>query len=180
MRKGTESRPPEREFLIAYHIKELREKKFPGRGGPQKCAEALSVSKYQFYNWENGTRTPRPGNLKKMAEFFGVKLDYFAIVPKDWNVIHRKMLDKWHERTGIERNHDENMEGTADNESGAEVAASTLPTEQQAVDSMEQMNSIIKLLMKKQVMVENGQMDPKKFIKALEELHNYTRFRLQD
>lgn len=189
MRKGSNSHPPEREFLIAYNIKALREKAFPGRGGPLKCSEALSISKYQYYGWENGTRTPRPNNLKALADFFGVTLERFTAIPKDWEHIHRRMLNKWYERAKIVPNPDDDPENepdqtgvteSMDSAATGETTEQTAPTEEQALDSMDQMNAIIKLLMKKQVMVENGQMDPKKFKKALEELHSYTLYRLQD
>ena len=181
MRKGPDSYPPEKEFLIAYHIKTLRKRKYPGKGGPQKCADALAVSQSQFYNWENGTRTPRRNNLKKLAGFFGVTLEHFAIIPKDWGDIHREMLKKWHERKGIEYNPDDAQESGVAETREPEAAGEFLPpTDQQAVDGMAQMNELIKLLMKKQIMVETGQLDSKKFIKALEEVRNFTLYQLRD
>ncbi len=167
MRKEPNSPPKERDFLIAYHIRELRQGKYPGRGGGQKCAEAMNVSRWQYYNWENGSRTPREKNLKMIADFHGVELEYFTVKPDDWQSIHAKMLSKWRKKLGIE-----------DDPVSSNVPANPLPTTRQAMDSMDQMNAIIKHLVKKQLMVEEGQLDPQEFNKALAELHDYTMFKL--
>ncbi len=167
MRKEPDSQPKERDFLIAYHIRALRQSKFPGRGGGQKCAEDMNVSRWQYYNWENGSRTPREKNLKMIADFHGVGLEYFEAKPADWANIHAEMLAKWQKKVGIEVE-------------AAPVHNSTFapPTTKQAMTSMEQMNAIMKHLLKKQIMVEEGQLDPQEFNKALAELHDYTMFKL--
>lgn len=63
---------------IARNIRECRMKKFPGRGGGKKCAEAFGVSSQQWSPWECGTRTPHRINLAKLAEFFGVTVEYLC------------------------------------------------------------------------------------------------------
>lgn len=169
MRKEPDSQPKESDFLIAYHVRALRELKYPGRGGGQQCAEAMDVSKWQYYNWENGSRTPREKNLKMLAEFHGVPFDHFKQKPEDWPSIHAKMLANWRKKVGAE----------AEVEL-ADDSASTPPTTKQAMNSMDQMNAIIKHLIRKQVMVEEGLLDPQAFNQALVELRDYTLFKLPE
>lgn len=170
MRKEQDSQPNERDFLIAYHIRELRQAKYPGRGGGQKCAEDMNVSRWQYYNWENGNRTPREKNLRMIADFHGVEPDFFTGKPEGWPDIYAKMLAKWRKKIG--------QEPEAEPENAADAA--TPPSVEQAMDSMEQMNAIIKHLVKKQVMMEEGRLDPKVFNKALTELRDYTLFKLPE
>ena len=68
--------PEDLRKIIAANIRAEREKKFPGRGGCQKCAEALGVSPQQWSPWENGTRTPDEMRLRRIADFFGVTVEH--------------------------------------------------------------------------------------------------------
>jgi transcriptional regulator with XRE-family HTH domain len=61
---------------IAKNIKICRMKKFPGRGGGKKCAEAFGVSPQQWSPWERGKRTPDKLRISQIAEFFGVTVEY--------------------------------------------------------------------------------------------------------
>jgi len=67
---------------IARNIREWRDKKFPGRGGGKKCAEAFSVhcgsnvSPQQWSPWERGMRTPDETRLEQLAKFFEVTVEY--------------------------------------------------------------------------------------------------------
>lgn len=67
--------PNELRETIARNIKENRQKKFPGRGGGKKCAEAFGVSPQQWSPWERGKRTPDELRLKQIADFFGVTVE---------------------------------------------------------------------------------------------------------
>jgi transcriptional regulator with XRE-family HTH domain len=174
MQKKSNATPNERDFIISYHIRELRETKYPGRGGGQKCADAMGVPRPQYYHWENATRTPRLKNLDKVAEFFGKPIEHFYEKPDGWEYIYPKMLRLWRQRVGASA--DVVMEDTHKVES--ETSAEKLPTTGQALRSMDQMNSIIKHLLKKQLLMEEGQLDPGKFEKALDELYEYTVFKL--
>ena len=64
--------PDELREIIAWNIRLCRMKKFPGRGGGKKCAEAFGVSPQQWSPWECGKRTPDEVRLTEIAEFFGV------------------------------------------------------------------------------------------------------------
>ncbi len=174
MRKKSNAVPNERDFIISYHIRELREARYPGRGGGQKCAEALDVSLPQYYHWENATRTPRLKNLVKVAEFFGKPLEHFYEKPDGWEYIYPKMLRLWKQRVGASTDSEPEEPRAAP----PTADAGTLPTTGEALRSMDQMNSIIKHLFKKQLLMEEGRLDPAKFEKALDELYEYTVFKL--
>lgn len=61
---------------IAKNIRECRMKKFPGRGGGKKCAEAFGVSPQQWSPWERGMRTPDEDRMIAIAKFFGVTVPF--------------------------------------------------------------------------------------------------------
>lgn len=69
-------------MTIAANIRELRMKKFPGRGGAKKCALAYGVSPQQWSPWERGTRTPGEMHLNQLAAFFEVDVAAF-LEPRD-------------------------------------------------------------------------------------------------
>ena len=62
--------------IIAANIRACRMKKYPGRGGGKKCAEAFGVSPQQWSPWERGMRTPDELRLSHLADFFGVTVEY--------------------------------------------------------------------------------------------------------
>lgn len=68
--------PNELRETIARNIRECRLKKFPGRGGGKKCAEAFGVSPQQWSPWERGMRTPDELRLSQIAAFFGVTVEF--------------------------------------------------------------------------------------------------------
>lgn len=68
--------PNELKATIAKNIRECRLKKFPGRGGGKKCAEAFGVSPQQWSPWERGMRTPDELRLMQIADFFDVTVEY--------------------------------------------------------------------------------------------------------
>ena len=68
--------PNELRETIARNIRDCRLKKFPGRGGGKKCAEAFGVSPQQWSPWERGMRTPDEVRLAKIAEFFDVTVEW--------------------------------------------------------------------------------------------------------
>ncbi len=68
--------PNKLRLTIAQNIRECRKKKFPGRGGCKKCAEAFGVSPQQWSPWERGGRTPDEIRLQDLAEFFGTTVDW--------------------------------------------------------------------------------------------------------
>lgn len=51
-------------------------KKYPGRGGGKKCAEAFKVSPQQWSPWESGKRTPDEIRLEQIATFFDKTVEY--------------------------------------------------------------------------------------------------------
>lgn len=68
--------PAELQKTIAANIRACRLEKFPGRGGAKKCAEAFGVSPQQWSPWERGMRTPDETRLQRIADFFGVTVEY--------------------------------------------------------------------------------------------------------
>lgn len=48
-----------------------------------ELAEQLGINRASVSNYEVGRRTPHLSELKRIAEFFGVGLDYFGIVSTD-------------------------------------------------------------------------------------------------
>lgn len=61
---------------IARNIRACRMKKYPGRGGGQRCAMLFGVSPQQWSPWERGMRTPDELRLTELADFFGVTVEY--------------------------------------------------------------------------------------------------------
>lgn len=67
--------PQELRQIIARNIRNCRLKKYPGRGGGKRCAEAFGVSPQQWSPWERGMRTPDELRLSQIARFFGVTVE---------------------------------------------------------------------------------------------------------
>ncbi len=166
MRKQPNSQPDEKDFLLAYHIKNLREKSFPGSGSVQKCAEKLGKSYQQYYTWESGTHTPRGMNLEKIEKLYGVTRDYFSQKPDNWESIYAEMLEVWRKRVGAGKTKAE------DNEK----MAGPPPTINQALTSQAEVNAIFRLLIEKQTMAENGEIDPEAFNEQMRHLHKYMKW----
>lgn len=68
--------PDDLREIIADNIRKCRIRKFPGRGGSKKCAEAFGVSPQQWSPWERGMRTPDENRMKQIAAFFEVTVAY--------------------------------------------------------------------------------------------------------
>lgn len=65
---------------IAAKLKTLRK----GRKLTQEQAAAkLGITRATVSNYEVGRRSPHLSELKRIADFYGVGLDYFGIVPTD-------------------------------------------------------------------------------------------------
>ncbi len=65
---------------IGHKLKTLRK----GRKLTQEqAAEKLGITRATVSNYEVGRRSPHISELKRIAEFYGVGLDYFGIVPTD-------------------------------------------------------------------------------------------------
>jgi transcriptional regulator with XRE-family HTH domain len=65
---------------IGHKLKTLRK----GRKLTQeKAAEMLGITRATVSNYEVGRRSPHITELKRIADFYGVGLDYFGIVPTD-------------------------------------------------------------------------------------------------
>lgn len=65
---------------IGHKLKTLRK----GRKLTQeKAAEMLGITRATVSNYEVGRRSPHISELKRIADFYGVGLDYFGIVPTD-------------------------------------------------------------------------------------------------
>jgi transcriptional regulator with XRE-family HTH domain len=200
MRKHPDYQPTEKDFLVAYHIKILRKRHFPGQASAQQCANKLGIPLSQFYSWENGSRIPRRKNLEKIRECFGVPREYFAQKPEKWKHIYAKMLEMWNIRVEkatseifaddettsslptpqltMASQEEMNAPPTQPSQQVAtsQTEADTLPTPQQAMTSQEEVNAIFRLLVEKQMMVEKGEIDPKKFNEQMRDLHKYMKW----
>lgn len=64
-------------------IKNLRKTKHVNQ---QELAAYLGIKRATISNWEINRRTPSMDDLKRVAEFFGVSLDYFGSDVKDSNM----------------------------------------------------------------------------------------------
>ena len=49
----------------------------------QELADALGIKRATVSNYEIGRRSPHLSELRRIAEFFGVGLDYFGVAQKD-------------------------------------------------------------------------------------------------
>ena len=49
----------------------------------EQLAEKLGIKRATISNYEIGRRTPHLSELRKIAEFYGVGLDYFGVAQKD-------------------------------------------------------------------------------------------------
>lgn len=49
----------------------------------EQAAELLGITRATVSNYEVGRRSPHLSELKRIADFYGVGLDYFGIVPTD-------------------------------------------------------------------------------------------------
>ena len=49
----------------------------------QDLAEKMGISRATVSNYEVGRRSPHLSELKRFANFYGVGLDYFGVVPSD-------------------------------------------------------------------------------------------------
>ena len=65
---------------IGTKIKTLRKGK---RMSQIELADALKVSRATISNYEVGRRSPHLSELKRIAEYFGVGLDYFGVTSTD-------------------------------------------------------------------------------------------------
>lgn len=67
-------------YEIADKIKLLRKSKGLTQ---EQLAEGIGLSRGTIAGYETGRRIPRFPELQKIADFFGVGLDYFGVVTKD-------------------------------------------------------------------------------------------------
>ena len=67
-------------YTIADKLKALRKAKGYTQ---QDVAEAIGISRATIGGYEIGRRQPRLSDLQKMADFYGVGLDYFGIATTD-------------------------------------------------------------------------------------------------
>ena len=49
----------------------------------QEAADQLGITRATVSNYEVGRRSPHISELKRIADFYGVGLDYFGVVPTD-------------------------------------------------------------------------------------------------
>lgn len=65
---------------IAFKLKTLRKAKGMTQ---EEVAEAIGTTRATLAGYETGRRNPRLPDLQKIAEFFGVGLDYFGVATSD-------------------------------------------------------------------------------------------------
>lgn len=65
---------------IGYKLKILRKQKGMTQ---QELADKLGVKRATVSNYEIGRRSPHLSELRRIAEYFGVGLDYFGVVATD-------------------------------------------------------------------------------------------------
>ncbi len=73
--KNTLDREAQR-AIVSDNLKKLREKRYPGHGGKKQVAEAMGLKIQQWSPWEKGQRMPSEIRLEKIAQFFGVPIEY--------------------------------------------------------------------------------------------------------
>lgn len=49
----------------------------------QELADKMGITRATVSNYEVGRRSPHISELKRFADFFGVGVDYFGVVPSD-------------------------------------------------------------------------------------------------
>lgn len=65
---------------IGHKLRLLRREK---RMTQQELADALEVKRATISNYEIGRRSPHLSELRRIAEYFGVGLDYFGVAQTD-------------------------------------------------------------------------------------------------
>lgn len=65
---------------IGKKLKDLRRSK---KLTQEQAAERLGLTRCTVSNYECGRRSPHLTDLQRLAEFYGVGLDYFGVVAKD-------------------------------------------------------------------------------------------------
>lgn len=65
---------------IGSKIKTLRKGK---KLTQQELADKMGITRATVSNYEVGRRSPHISELKRFADFFGVGVDYFGVVPSD-------------------------------------------------------------------------------------------------
>lgn len=65
---------------IGHKLKTLRKGR---RLTQQELADKMNITRATVSNYEVGRRSPHISELKRFADFYGVGLDYFGIVPAD-------------------------------------------------------------------------------------------------
>lgn len=58
--------------IVSSNIRALQKKKYPERGGGQRCAADFGVSPQQWSPWSTGKRMPDESRMEELADFFGV------------------------------------------------------------------------------------------------------------
>lgn len=109
---------PEQKECIGRNIYYLRKKKFPYRGGSKECAEDMKIYPQQLGPWEKGLRIPQSKNLKVLADYFGVEVEYFFIDhkhPKDEGTDERENPVSMPSASITQRENETRAERTKDN-----------------------------------------------------------------
>lgn len=65
---------------IGHKLKTLRKGR---KMTQQEAADKLGITRATVSNYEVGRRSPHISELKRIADFYGVGLDYFGVVPTD-------------------------------------------------------------------------------------------------
>lgn len=78
-------------LLLAYRIRELREKKYTTA---KDAATEFGASPSQWTNWESATVAPFASTLQKIAAFFHVEVGYFSQKPENWDTEKRELLTR--------------------------------------------------------------------------------------
>ena len=76
-------------LIVAYRLREARSKKFRTI---REAAESFPAMKTLWSHWENAYVRPNGATIEKLADFFGVPVDFFRQRPENWESERRLFL----------------------------------------------------------------------------------------
>lgn len=73
--------------IIAWRIRDERQRCFPDFGSSKECAKAMGVSPSLLSLWEREKRFPDDEQMELIAKTFGVTVEHLKTAPKNWKKI---------------------------------------------------------------------------------------------